>query len=852
MALAIPAAWTLWTTAVFVSSWAAVGMVGFSLISSFAGQKRQRGALSNANGYQVDTCDSRRKLPLIYGKARVGFNRVYAGTSGSSNDYLHIIGTICEGEVKGIAQVSGIDQIWINDKLWNEFGGNVYYEFFTGSATQTVCATLHTAIPEWTDPLPYTCYLYIRLKYDQNYFQGLPEVKVQIEGAEVYNAVTTVTEYTRNPVWILRDFLTRPSQRGGMEVDSARLNALSFSDAATYCTTKGWNCDFVIYDEATAAEYIEDILSSFRGCLLYSMTEFVLKYRDMNYESSVMDIDEDDIASASLKIVQPDVFNTPNALEISFLNNEKKFQTDTFTFADQDAITADGGDYRAKSMSLMSISDESNVQKMAYYWLERLRENKEAGFDGAQRLLALDPMDLVTLTHSRYGWDQKYFRVTEVNYSPDGDVGLSLQEEDIALYDDVYNLSDRTWHDTYLPSPGDAILSVKNVSLTEEQYNYRGRTFTRLKLDFDPPDSADYPFWDYAEIWVKIGSGTYRYMTRATTDYLLDPVQEDSDYSFRIVSVSIFGGKQSNDDAYEISTTVTGYTVYPSDLSGFSVVVAGDTITIIAQPLTDSDIAGYELRMGSSWNGGLYVGYNETPNFRFVGVRPGTHTFWMAAQGNNGLYSQNPVSASATVFYPPGYADIPSVGSWAWDYDAIGTFDNTEHVTHNAQDALKCTHASTYPDYLEEEAAGESIETEDGISIELQQSAGRLSGTWLSPEYDLGSVMTVRVWGDFLFNFVFGGATWESVFGSALLWGDFITSTTRWNQLIAVGPHSTVRATVYWGDTSGSLTNYADGFELLAAEFSARYIQVLITITDPNFESNMYLYTLNMKAAYWS
>lgn len=847
-----------------IKTWVAVAaytMAAFSVVNAFVSSKRQQTLADNSRGYLVNTCDSRRKLPLLYGKARLGINRVFTATTGSDNKYLHIIGNLCEGEINGIAQVDGVDQVWINDKLWTEFDGKVYYEFFNGSATQTVCTTLYNAMHgqssnvqnEWDDPKHYTAYIYIRLTYNMDLFQSMPEITVELEGCKIYNPVTAVTEYSRNPAWVLRDFITRSSIRGGMGFDDSRHNEQSCIDAAAYCDAKGWYCDYAIYDDATAQEFAEEILSTFRGSLLYSMTEYVLKYRDMNYESSVMAITEDDIVSGSLRVTQPDVFNTPNAIEISYCNSAEKYQTDTFTFSDPAAIVADSGDYREKSMALMAISDESNIQKMAYYHLERLRQNKEANLNGAMRLLALDPIDLITLTHSRYGWEDKYFRVTETTYSPDGDVAVSLIEEDIRFYDDVYNLSDRTWHDTYLVGPGTEVPSVRNVTLTEKQYDYRGRTFTRLTLTFDGPAEESYAFWDGAEIYQKIGvNGEWEYKTKATTDYPIDPVQEGEEYSFKLVSVSIWGTRQADADAFTISTSVAGRTTLPGDPGSFSVVVAGDTITIRAQPLNESDIACWELRLGSTWRGGLYLGANETPNFRFVGVRPGTHTFWLAAQGNNGYYSEHPVSATATVFYPPGYADIPVVGSWAWDFDAIGTFDNTEHTTHSAQDALMCSHSSAEIEYMEDQSSGEVLETEDGFQLEMQQTAGGLVGTWLSPEYDLGSVMTVRVWGDFLFDFINSAATWDSIFPGSTTWYERITPTTTWDELFSANGFGIIEATVYWGDTSGNLTNSADGFELLAAEFSARYVQVQITLTDPNYESHMYLFTLNMKAAYWS
>jgi hypothetical protein len=840
--------------------WAAYGAyislaaMSFSVVSSvMSARKAAKMTQQESASIKLNTCDSVRRLPVVYGEAIVGINRVYTNFSGSDNKYLHLIGTLCEGEIEGIKQVAGVDQLFINDRLYTDYGNRVYYEFFNGSPTQNVCATLHTAIPEWSDPLRNTAYIYVRLKFDMDYFQALPDITVHLEGLKVYNADTTVTEYSRNGAWVARDFLTRSSVRGGMGFGEARLNDASFIDTAAYCTAKGWNVDFALTGDYSADDYLSHILAAFRGALIYSMTDFQLRYRDMNYESAVMAIDEEDVVSGSMTITQPDVFDTPNAIKITYFNKEKGFQDDTLEFSDQSLIAADGGDYRVKTMDIPSICEEQNAQRMAWYWLERLRQNKEADFAGSQRLFLLDPMDLITLSSTRFGWTGKYFRVTKTVYDPDGDVHISAEEEDIRFYDDVYNLAARTWNDTNLITPLTAVPSVRNVSLTEEQYDYRDRTFTRLKLDFEGPTAEEYPFWRDAEIWMRVGeSGDYRYMTRATTDYLVDPVQEGEVYSFTLVSVSIFETRQADEDAFTISTTVVGRTTLPGNINSFSIVVAGDTMTIQADPLNESDIAYYELRMGPTWRGGLYLGANETPNFRFVGVRPGTHTLWMAARGNNGYYSETPVSATATVYYPPGYVLIPVVGEWSWDYDAIGTFDNTEHTTHSAVDALMCSHSGSEIDWLEMED-GTPIETEDGYQIQGEQDVGGLTGTWLSPEYDLGSIMTVRVWGDFLFDFLNSAATWDSIFPSpATTWFDVMTPTTTWDELFANAGYGVIRATVYWGDTSGNLTSSVSGFELLAAEFSARYVQVRIAITDPNYESNMYLYTLNMKAAYWS
>jgi hypothetical protein len=505
---------------------------------------------------------------------------------------------------------------------------------------------------------------------------------------------------------------------------------------------------------------------------------------------------------------------------MQYINSDNEYADDEYVLADSVAIAADG-DYREKDISVPGMVVTANVRKMANYFLERLRINKNASLTMGSRGMALEPEDLVTLTHSRPGWDEKLLRVTQPSISQNGEVGLTLEEEDDAMYDDIYNLETHNWYDTNLPRPSDAVASVINVSNTEEVYNYRGRSFTRWKIDFDKPLAANYPFWDYAEIYIKIGAtGDWKFQTKAITDYVLDPVEEGQEYFCCIVSVSIWGTKQAFADGFLISRTIAGKITIPDDLTGMTALAHGDNVTIFANELTDPDIAGYEVRLGSAWAGGIFIGFNETPNIRLVGVRPATHTFWMAAKDNAGNYSSTPASAQCIVYYPSGYADI---ATWAWDYDGIGTHDNTEHVIYDGGDVLKCSHTS-----------------------------GVLTGTWTSPEYDLGSVITTRIWGDFITAFVSSSGTWTASLGTGRTWTEALGTGTRWYEVLAPAYAGVVEATMKWGNSSGSLTNSASKMEILSAEISARYVQFEITITDPDVGSNLYLKELNLKAAYWS
>lgn len=802
-----------------------LAMTAFSIATSPRPPKLGEFA-QQREGMQVNTCDNTIPLPLIYGTTRVGINRVYACVTGADNKYLHVVGNVCEGEIKGIHEVSGVPQIFLDDQIYTDYGNKFYYEFFTGSATQGVCATLQAATAgeeyPWTDPKHYTAYIYCRFEYDENTWQGLPNITIVIDGLKCYNTVTTVTEYTSNPAIHAYDFLTRSSRRGGMEIASSRINTTLVNEAISYCTEKGWTCNLCLRDEISAVDHFTSILATFRGALIYSDSEFQIKYKDLNYESTVMNITENDIVEegkSTLKIEQPSIFDTPNSIRCRWTNPGKNYTEDDFILSDSEAISADG-DLREKSYSLMGMNNPSNVGKMAAYLLERERLNKRASLVMGSRGMALEPHDLVTITHYWPGWTQKIFRCNAVMVSYSGDVALVLEEEESAFYNDAYDVMAEDYYDTNLPDPKAAIPSVTNVSLTEEVYYYRERSFTRLRLDFTRPMATVYPFWDYAEIWVKIGSGDYAFMTKATSDYVLDPVEEGKTYYIKIIGVNIWGGKEDfATGGYTVSKTIVGQDNIPSNLASVVAISHGDSINVYAPELTEPDIKGYEIRIGEAWNGALFAGFNETPNFSLTGVRPGRHTVWIAALGNNGYYSTTPISKQVVVNYPPNYADV---AAWSYDY-STGTHDNTEAHVYADVDCLRCAHTN-----------------------------GVLTGDWTSPEYDLTSKKKVRVWGDFLTHTESAEMLWSGVFTSDDTWNSKITSSSRWYEIFTPTTSGRLTAKLYYGDVSGALTEYVDRFELFCPEVEAQYLQIFIQIVDPALTTYSYVEELKMKAAWWS
>lgn len=856
----------LFTAAFYLIFKIALAYIMSQIISGFTRGDRGGGDFSDI-GHMTCDCSTDFILPLIYGRGRVGNNRVFASTTGSNNQYLHLILEMGEGPIEGIVREDGSTftatatefpednppLLYLDGELWTKWGSDyVYAEFFSGTATQDVCATLHAADASWNDPKRYTAYMYVRLKYNMDKFQTIPDVTAKVDGLQLYDPTTNSTAYSQNFALMLYDLMTRPGFRGGLGLDNwhasppadARIDIDSVEAARAYCAAKEWTGGLVIKADVDFAEKATLICDCFRGAVIYSETVFKVTFRDLNYESSVSDIEETDVVTengrTSLQIKPAaDLYDVPNAVEVEYYCAENNYQTARYLFTDADAIAADG-DVRRAHIKLMGLNTLEKVEPMVGYHLERARWGHVASLSVRDAFANLEALDLVTLTHSMPGWDSIDMRVMSVGFDPDTwTIQLDLLEEAEDLYDDEYNPSELTWHTTNLPDPtDDYVQGVINASISEETFNMRLRSYTRLVVEFDRPTA--YPWWDYAQVWLKIGSGEWAYMTKSENGWLLEPVEEGETYAVKLVSVNIWGAAENFDNAVTLERLVLGVSSMPDDVTGLTAAANGDSVAIYAALLEAADIEGYEVRLGDAWAGGLFVSFNKAPTLRLNGVRPGTHTFWMAARDNSGTYSVSPQSVAVRVFIPPGFT---SAHSWELDF-TTGTFDNTEHDTYDTDDILKCSHAAS----VEISAFDDALSAFDDALSAFDSGADQetsLSGTWTSPTYDMGSLTTVRVWGSFDTTLIAGSSTWDGVIPTPAKWEAIDIASRTWAQIFQPAEAARLEATLQFSE-DGSSWSEVGRFEILCAEVYARYLRIVVRITDFSADTYLYLHPISM------
>jgi hypothetical protein len=206
---------------------------------------------------------------VIYGIANVGGVLTYIETSGTNNEFLHMVVTIAAHELQAIPAIY-FDNVAVplngsGDCVSGTFSGLVHVEKNLGSRDQAAFAGLVAASAgKWTSAHRQRgrAGVYIRLKWDQNKFpNGVPNVTFDVTGRKVYDPRTGTIAYSNNSALCLGDYLNNAqfglvAQRKYPLVASMLSNSgmASFSAANTVdgnVATIGWNAD-----AATAGAFI--------------------------------------------------------------------------------------------------------------------------------------------------------------------------------------------------------------------------------------------------------------------------------------------------------------------------------------------------------------------------------------------------------------------------------------------------------------------------------------------------------------------------------------------------------------------------------------------------------------------
>ncbi len=483
-----------------------------------------------ASGHLLNTKSTSEPLPPKYGTKRTGGNIVYMNCTGADNKYLHMVITFSEGPVSGInTDVSG-DIIWLDDKRIQNFGSLASWEFFTGTSTQTVCATLQAADANWDDAMRYTAYLYLCLEYSEEKFASMPNVTLELKGMLIYDTRDTLTKFSANNALVAYDFLR--NDRYSIGLASALFDTSLITDAANWCDTNDYEFNGEITERQSVMDNLDDVLKNFRAGLIWSEGEYKLIVYE--YDTPVMSLTEDDIDADSFQIIVPGIPETPNRVIIGYIDAVDNYVSKTRVIEDNDAVLVYDLQERDFELDLKGTTDATQATKLGSYYIERNRLNYQFSISCHPRAYALDPMDMIQITHSLPGWTAKVLRVLDVEQPQDGRVKLLCLDEVSTLYDDIVNVAVHNAYETNLPDPMAPPPNVTGLALAEATDK------PGIVITFTRPGA--WTNWKNAKIFISDDGSVYKSLAVVWTGdpYVCHDVIPGETYWIKIVSYSFF------------------------------------------------------------------------------------------------------------------------------------------------------------------------------------------------------------------------------------------------------------------------------------------------------------------------
>lgn len=899
MPQAIPVVTTLIATSVTENiAWHLVAYIAGALASS-ALMPDESPYLDTSGGRQVmvNARSTRTPLKVVYGECRVGGNDVFAVEAGQYNEYLYVIQTLSEGEIKGVKQVGENYQLYLNDKLiddLNDDGDPFYpweyasYWIYNGSADQESFAPLselgfrecyrNTAIIIW------------RFKYNPNIFTALPKRTAVVEGIKLFDIRDDTTYYNANCVLVLYDFMT--NTRYGLGYNSDLFDLPSWQAAANYCDAKGWETNLALYlDKENARDIINKLLSYFRGNLVWYDGKLYLKYADLNYESVSMELTDDLLCRgpdgrASVSIHQPSKIGVPDGLRVSYVDPNKDYVSDEFPVGDEEGVI--------DTLNLPGCKNREHAGALAIYNLERTKINKVLSGVWRDDTIKLDPHDLVTINSDLLGFKSQILRVQKSKTLNSNLVELSMIWEEERLYNDIYDVTVEDIYSTTISSPTNVVPNVLNVVFEELPYYIKNLSYERLVITWEFPPY--YPFVDHIEVWISQDEENWTFWGSAYDSCDFKPVNETEKWYFKFRTVNVWSKKQ---DILRTSIwvhDVVGDVGYPGDVTGFHALVASDKVSLTWDNLDERNMKHYSLRWGDTWRRSIHLFDIQDTSKALTGVKPGDHKIWIAAETNLSRFSANPQYVNFTVYLPTLYEE-----TFSYEDDfTTGIFSGTEKYTDPTYgDVLRVDRGiSDDTSWNTWTGASESVLWTDLVDEGDTWSdlMNNLNGYWESAEKNLGGITKARVWDMFdLVAFVPGGTTWNDWFNNneSMLWTELFTyetmtwediegaeegllddgmtwnrfllyderehwserilsSESTWSQLFQIPPAGDMYMILYYKKYAGDSWSEAHNFEILSMEIEAQYLKYRIYLEDSDINSRIMIKSpATLKGYYW-
>ena len=648
-------------------------------------------------GILVNKDANNNPIPVVYGQRQVGLTRVYVESSGADNQYLYIAGVLCEG---GGAGIESIDEIYVDDKLvtWsgaltdgtlrtvNSSDTNFYkdgtslisVQGFYGLDNQSASSLLQEQA-NWTTnhKLSGLAYLAIRLKWNQDSFSGIPEIRVTLKGKKIYDPRLDSTKggsgshrqdtastwaYSKNSSLVLLDYLRNARYGKGLPNSAFETNYDSFKTSANTCETQvtpytsGTDINLfethaVLDSEKKVIDNVRELLVPMRAIFNYTQGKYKVIIEGTG--SSQLLLTKDNVVS-EVKLQGENKGEKYNRVIGTFTNPSKDYQSDTVSYPPFDdsalavedrfatMLSADNDTLLERSFDMIHVTSPYQAEEICENILKRSRNCLKAEVTITSEGLNLAIGDIVTATYDTAGFSAKPFRVMSLSINADSTVNLGLEEHQDNFYTWESKSQVPTINDTVLPNPF-SVSAPASVTLSDQLILYSdGVVITCLDVTIGAsPDS----FVDYYQVEYKLSTATDYIIAgqgKGLNQRILNVV-DGLIYNVRVRAFNTLGASSTYTSA---TRTIIGGIAPPEDVQDFSCNIIGSDAHLAWTQIGDLDLAHYTIRYspltsGADWADSISLVEKVARPATSITVPARTGSYLIKAVDKNGNYSSN-------------------------------------------------------------------------------------------------------------------------------------------------------------------------------------------------------------------
>jgi predicted phage tail protein len=345
-------------------------------------------------------------------------------------------------------------------------------------------------------------------------------------------------------------------------------------------------------------------------------------------------------------------------------------------------------------------------------------------------------------------------------------------------------------------------------------------------------------------VYMKITSdpltiGTFDFVGETTETQFVIPsdfVEINETFEIAVCSVNLDGtGGKAISSCPSSTITITGSDAKPPDVTGFAVAQNGANLDFVWNDVGISNLAGYEIRRGTTWQGGQVIGQDiQGTTFSSSQYTPDVlNTFLIKAKNNIGNYSVNATQVTITPEFPPGTVDIDQNEDPTWSGEKVlmtvqpgGTLKQDDSDTLSWDDTI--TQSLTWQDSIDQ-------------GIRWDQGSGR----YTTAAIDAGSIDDRLIQISIDTKQFDASYTWQRTIDDSITWADSITQEITWAGVLTDSTDVTYQIQIAFSDTDTDPDNFVD---FVPGEYSFRYLKVRVIVTSSDSNIRGVLETLRIVA----